>query len=405
MATKEIRFTQGALDGATHDGGQATRYRDARYPNLYLEVGARSKTWRYRKFWKGRNFTETLGTWPAMTVIEAAQSAAERDAKVEQHGVLVPDAKPRGSGEITLREALEQHTTGSLDGRQKKLRPVTIAGYESLLRVHVPTWLDMPIDEITRTMVNQKIKTMGDKPAVATNLLRALSAIYTTQIGFREDGFEHDPTHKVFGYQSKERELLFDEAGRWPALDAISKVPNETRRAAWLVMLFTGLRMENVQELKWQDVDLDQKLLTIWRMKNSLKRTFPLSDMAVDVFKQAPRTHDVIVFEGRHYGKPISSLRQITIDGQDVKPDADGNMPEGVLRPVDCRKLFSSAAARAGFDPVQINWMRGDKVVIAGAANRYMHDLGTHDMANAIAKQIILKCGPKVDLAKENVPA
>lgn len=49
MATKTLKFTQGALDATTHDGGQATRYRDARYPNLYLEVGARSKTWRYRK--------------------------------------------------------------------------------------------------------------------------------------------------------------------------------------------------------------------------------------------------------------------------------------------------------------------------------------------------------------------
>lgn len=35
----------GPLDKAAHTGGAATRY-----PNLYLEVGARLKTWRYRKF-------------------------------------------------------------------------------------------------------------------------------------------------------------------------------------------------------------------------------------------------------------------------------------------------------------------------------------------------------------------
>jgi hypothetical protein len=76
MATAEMKFTKGALDDAAHTGGQATRYRDPRYPNLYLEVGARSKTWRFRKFWKGQNFTETLGTWPQMSVVEAAQEAA-----------------------------------------------------------------------------------------------------------------------------------------------------------------------------------------------------------------------------------------------------------------------------------------------------------------------------------------
>ena len=78
MATAEIKFTKGALDVAEHLGGAATRYRDPRYPCLYLEVGARSKTWRFRKFWKGQNFTETLGTWPQMSAVEASQEAAVR---------------------------------------------------------------------------------------------------------------------------------------------------------------------------------------------------------------------------------------------------------------------------------------------------------------------------------------
>lgn len=62
VATAEKKVTKGALDEAAHVGRQASRHRNPRYPNLYLEVGARSKTWRFRKFWKGQNFTETLGT-------------------------------------------------------------------------------------------------------------------------------------------------------------------------------------------------------------------------------------------------------------------------------------------------------------------------------------------------------
>jgi hypothetical protein len=44
MATQEMSFTKGALDKAAHAGGAATRYRDFRYPNLYLEVDTRSNT-------------------------------------------------------------------------------------------------------------------------------------------------------------------------------------------------------------------------------------------------------------------------------------------------------------------------------------------------------------------------
>lgn len=392
MATQEMTFTKGALDKTTHFGGAATRYRDARYPNLYLEVGARSKTWRFRKHWKGQNFTETLGTWPQMTVIEAAQTAAETNGQIEDKGVMVKDTRPRGAGEITLRVALEQHVGRVLDPRQRRITDETAHGYAALLRCHVPRWLDMSISDITRTMINEKIKSMDDKRATASNLLRTLSAIYGTQLAYRDDGYEHDPTYRVKGYEAGTRELLFDEAKRWPALDAIANVPNVTRRAAWLALLFTGLRMRNVRELRWGDIDLEERVMTIGRMKNGQKRTFPLSDAAVDVFKHAPRTHDHIVFEGRHYGKSITGLRQITLDGQDVNNG-------GVLRPHDTRHLFSSAAAKAGLSGPVINWMRGDITIMQGAAGRYMHDLGSHDDANAIAKQIVSKCGPALPIA------
>jgi integrase len=394
MATAEMKFTKGALDDAAHLSGQATRYRDARYPNPYLEVGARSKTWRFRKFWKGQNFTETLGTWPQMGVIEAAQTAAEFNARVEETGVIVRTDAPRNAPEITLRVALDQHCTQALDPRQRKVSAEAKAGYEAMLKRHVSRWLDMPITDITRQMVNEKVKSMSSTPTTASSLLRALGAIYSTQLSYRDDGFEHDPTYRVKGYESKTRELLFDESKRWPALEAISKVPNLTRRAAWLALLFTGFRMKNIRALRWSDIDFDEGVLTLVHMKNGLKRTFPLSDIAVDIFRHTPRTHDEIVFEGRHYGKPITNLRQLDVDGNDVDSG-------GVLRPHDTRHLFSSAAAKAGLSAPVINWMRGDVTIMQGAAGRYMHDLGSHDDANAIAKQIVSKCAlPDLNIAE-----
>lgn len=385
MATLEMTFTKGTLDKTAHQGGQATRYRDARYPNLYLEVGARSKTWRFRKFWKGQNFTETLGTWPQMGVIEAAQTAAEFNTRVEETGIVARTDAPRNAPEITLRVALEQHCTQALDPRQRKVSAETAAGYEAMLRRHVPRWMDMPITDITRQMVNAQIKSMSNTPTTASCLLRALGAIYGTQLAYRDDGYEHDPTYRVKGYEARTRDLLFDESKRWPALEAISKVQNLTRKAAWLALLFTGFRMGNIRALRWSDIDLDERMLTLGRMKNGLKRTFPLSDIAVEVFRHTPRTHDQIVFEGRHYGKPITNLRQLDADGNDVNNG-------GVLRPHDTRHLFSSAAAKAGLSAPVINWMRGDVTIMQGAAGRYMHDLGSHDDANAIANQIIAKC-------------
>ena len=127
MAKQEMTFTKGALDEAAHEGGQATRYRNARYPNRYLEVGTRSTTLSYRKFWKGQNLTETLGSWPNMGVIEAAQTAAEINQCVEETGITRHDDRRRNAPEIMLRVALEQHCTRALDPRQRKVLPETVA--------------------------------------------------------------------------------------------------------------------------------------------------------------------------------------------------------------------------------------------------------------------------------------
>jgi len=148
MATLEMTFTKVTLDKAAHKSGAATRYRGVRYPNPCLEVGPRSQTWRFRKFWKSRNFTETLGTWPQMSVIEAAQTAAEIHTRVEATGITQHDDRPRNAPAVTLRKAFDEHVTQALDPRQKKLTAVTIADHECVLRCHAPRWLDMSIPDI-----------------------------------------------------------------------------------------------------------------------------------------------------------------------------------------------------------------------------------------------------------------
>ena len=134
-----------------------------------------------------------------MSVVDAAQEAAVRSDGIEEKGVLIKDAGPRNAPEINLRLALEQHVTQALDPRQRKASAETAAGYTAMLRLHVPLWLDMPITDITRQMVNEKIKATSNKPTTASGLLRAVGAIYGTQLAFRDDGYEHDPTYRVKG--------------------------------------------------------------------------------------------------------------------------------------------------------------------------------------------------------------
>lgn len=383
MATKRIKFTEGSIDKLPFSKSGTDRYADIRkgiFPNLYLDVGTKSKTWRLVKFAHGKTKSKTLGKWPSMnlhTAAQAAESMAERVADAT-HALPAPIV-PRNK-EITLREAFLRHTTERIDPRTREKTPNTVYDYLSTLQNHAGPngeWLDVPIDEITRAMMNAQMKAMKDRRSQATKLLRIIRAIYGNEMLIRDDVID-DPTFRIRAYSSKKKELLFDPSGSWPAFDAIMTVEDVTARSAWLVMLFTGIRSTNVRNIEWSDLDLEQGLLTIPRLKNGTKRTFPLSQAASAAFKRLPRIHDRLVFASKaKAGVPIAHQHAL-------------GTPK-VLRQHDNRHLFTSAGSMAGIDRSKVKYLRGDIVLGDGADVGYMHGIAAHEDVDKIGQLVAQK--------------
>ena len=53
-----------------------------------------------------------------------------------------------------------------------------------------------------------------------------------------------------------------------------------------MLLLFTGLRRQEAATLKWENIDLKDKTLTIEDTKNNQPHTLPLSDYLYDLLKQ-----------------------------------------------------------------------------------------------------------------------
>ncbi len=324
MATQEVKFTKANLDRIPHPESGRERYRDRRFDNLYLEVTTKSKTWRYRKFTKGRNITKTLGTWPKMDYSVALRQVDALDASVANDTPVI-------TKEITLREALDRHARNPVDPRTKRKSENTIYDYENTIVVNVPDWLDKPIHKITRAMVNERIRQLSNKPTTATKLLRILSAIYGNELAIRDD-FDHDPTYRVKAYTQEGGDLLFDIEKPWPAIGLIAGVDSSRERAMWGVMLFSGIRMGNVRHIEWDHLDLDAKQLTIPKLKNGQRRTFPMSDLALAALDSVPKIHDRWVFASATKNTPMANLRALG----DPK----------TWRPHDTRRLFTTAVEK-----------------------------------------------------------
>jgi integrase len=74
-----------------------------------------------------------------------------------------------------------------------------------------------------------------------------------------------------------------------------------------LVAFHTGLRVGNLTQLRWRDVDLEQRTISVMKTKNGQPMISALSDRAAAELAQLPgqKKADALVFEGRE-GRPFA---------------------------------------------------------------------------------------------------
>ena len=100
-----------------------------------------------------------------------------------------------------------------------------------------------------------------------------------------------------------------------------------------LFALNTGMRQDEILSLKWQDVDLARRTLTVVKSKNGEQRTLPLNKAAISVLKKKGNV--------RH----ISGL---------VFPSQAGTK----INPGNLRRGFNAARGKAGIDHVRFHDLR-----------------------------------------------
>ncbi|MGB5834621.1 MAG: site-specific integrase, partial [Thiohalocapsa sp.] len=145
---------------------------------------------------------------------------------------------------------------------------------------------------------------------------------------------------------------------------------------AMIVCAFhTGLRVGNLQALRWRDVDLDAGTITVAKTKNGRPMVSALSERAVGELKRLPDKHpDGLVFAGRT-GRAFGFRRL----WEQVCTEA--GLPGRNFHQL--RHGCGSALAQAGVGQAQIMAILGHRTLSASA--RYMHH-STDDKRAVVAK-------------------
>lgn len=342
---------------------------DAR--GIRLAVGATTKTWVLSRRIGGSVRSITLGAWPDLPTVFAA-----RDVAKEKMGAIITKTDDRSTGIRTLRDAMESHIGQSDASEQTK------DYYREQVDRHLADLFARPIDELTLPDLERALAPHVDAAGKPTSTQQHLRQIIGTAFK-RASIVRRIPNVaealKKVKYRPKNNRVKFDVNERWIALDLIEekKKRNLIIGTVYELMLFTGFRAVDAIGLRWVDVDLENAHLRVAELKNGQEGMFPIADRVVAALRALPR-YSEWVFPQHDATKHVYHPSELKAEG-------------GVLRPHDCRRLFTTAARRCRLPSYIIDQLRGDTVKTV----QDLYDQGsmTHHDANAVARQIEVECG------------
>lgn len=246
----------------------------------------------------------------------ARQKALELKAKMrlgidpvaeerEQRQAAAQQAEVSKARTTTLQEVLEHFLTHHRT-KYGPLRPRTAADYRNYTERHLTTWLDKPVCEITRAACLERFTEVSSEAPISANLtfeyLRALLN-HAREMFATEDGeytiLPSNPVTRMFKIRRKNPEKARDRRIPLSKIGAVWLELQKRRTAArtidqrtatdWVcTMLLTGMRLTESASLKWTDVDLDAKTLTLRSdvVKNHNGITLPMSTLLHEILSE-----------------------------------------------------------------------------------------------------------------------
>jgi integrase len=308
-----------------------------------------------RKQTRRVNIGSVSGT---LLTLDVARERAEEALDQIRRGI---DPKAKAEPEpaaamYTLREAKEKYFK-----LNKKLSNGSKRAY-GYVEHYLADWLDEPLSSITPDMVEERHQKIADDiakggryegKASANATMSTLRVLWNwaakrvklppCPIGRLQDEDQWFP---------KQRRTTRVTPEQLPAFyQAVQALENRTMRDLILLLLFTGFRVTETKRLKWADVDLVQRVVTLPAPETKTKRTaeIPMSNFVHDllVARRALGHNSRYVFSRRGEDKPISDTQ---------RPFAKVKEATGIaVSPHPLRRTFLKVGASAR---VNIIWLK-----------------------------------------------
>jgi len=273
-------------------------------------------------------------------------------------------------------DAVANITLGQAFEKCLEIQPVaprTLAGYRQAMDRDLAPWKDKPLKEITGAMAVTRHAELAQaktgNPARAMQVLRKVHR-FASQFWGTEDNelpFGRCPVDKVNAVARswaktapRTRKLGDGDIGPW--LAAVRNLPQTQKRGDGLLaahylelMLLTGLRRREAAFLRWADVDLRRKVLTVRDTKNHTDHTLPITLRVEEILKERKAALAAAKELAERKPKPTNlahaaDLEQYVIGLEETRHQiATIRAETGILVSAhDLRRTWASLADKAG---------------------------------------------------------
>ncbi|PWE31196.1 integrase [Maritimibacter sp. 55A14] len=218
----------------------AQKHWDSEIKGLALFVGKRSKTWYFQKDVGGRTQRIMIGRYPIITAETARQTAMGYALEMSRGA-----GKQIQIGAPTLEAAMESYLA------RPKLRSETHrVGMRQQFDKHLKDWLRLPLDEITKSMVADRHRSMAKTPSGANHVLKYFRTVWNH--ARRTYDLPESPTMAIEWYEEKPSGAIIEDLPRWRR--AVDDLYNPIHQVFYELILFTGLRKTEALTLEWKNV-------------------------------------------------------------------------------------------------------------------------------------------------------
>lgn len=337
------------------------------------------------KYWtrNRRRRQLVIGDFGTLTLAQARRRARRELVKVGDGKDPLADRQKSAQSETVAQLAeryIERHAVP-----KKKAR--SVEEDRRMLRVHVlPRLGRRKVEEVTRGDVADLHHALRATPYAANRVLSLVSKMLSLaeRWELRPDG--SNPCRHVERFPEERRERYLSAVELESLAEALEMADREDKHgphanAAIRLLVLTGCRLREILHLRWEDVDLEQRLLRLPDSKTGAKLVY-LNAPAMEVLSNVPRTNGfVYVIEGRN---PTAPRADLNLPWRRIRTQA--GLED--VRIHDLRHTHAAVGAGLGLSLPMIGKLLGHTLPATTARYAHLAADPMHDAADRIGAEL-----------------